>query len=205
MFAGFADLLRGAWWVYPLVAAVSGGDVLFPVIPSDTVVIIGGVIAGQGELILVLIIVMAALGAFLGDNAAYWIGRRGRAPVRNRLLRGERGRRSLEWAEDTLRRHGGTFIVAGRYVPGGRTATTVAAGIADYPWARFALFDALGATTWATYTTLAGYIGGQAFQQRFLLGLALSLSLCATVAAIIEIAPWIHRRAKTRAGRQHGR
>lgn len=194
MFDSLIDLIHGAWWAYPLILGVSAGDVVAPILPSETVVITAGVIAGRGGLYIVPVIVMAAIGAFIGDNVAYWIGRRASNVATRLLARGERGKRSLAWAERTLEHHGGTFVVVGRYIPGGRTAVTLAAGITRYPYRRFAAADAIGASTWGAYSALIGYAGGHVFEQHATLALVVALGVSLVLAGLVELGRWLWRR-----------
>src|SRR5262249_17215887 len=76
--------------------------------------------------------------------------RRPRGPrARPRFARGERARASLAWAERQLRERGGELIVIARFIPAGRTAVTLSAGILRYPYRRFIVFDAAAALFWA--------------------------------------------------------
>ena len=82
MFGQFTRLVSDAsGWAYGIVFLFAVLDALVPVVPSEASVITAGVVAAAGGLYLPLIIAAAAGGAFLGDNAAYLIGRRS-APVR---------------------------------------------------------------------------------------------------------------------------
>ena len=169
-------------------------DALIPIVPSETAVITAGVVAGAGDLSLWLIIPAAASGAFLGDNTAYFIGRRfgGRAVAR--FFPGEKARRRIDWAEAQLDERGGELIVVARFIPGGRTAVTLSAGLLGYPWRRFAPFDALAAFIWASYAALLGYYGGRTFESFW--GLAVALATAFAVAAAIEGVRWILRRRR---------
>ena len=75
-------------------------------------------------------------------------------PAAGRPLRGKavpriKGARRRAWAEQTLERHGGPVIFGARFVPGGRTATTVSAGPLRMSWRRFAAFAGAAAVGWA--------------------------------------------------------
>jgi membrane-associated protein len=61
-------------------------DAVVPVVPSETAVITDGVVAGAGDLSLAMIVPAAGAGAFLGDNSAYWVGRRFGTRVVDRLF-----------------------------------------------------------------------------------------------------------------------
>lgn len=166
---------------YPLVFVASGADVLFPLIPSETIVLTASVLAAQGELLIVGIVPLVALGAFLGDNLCYLLGFRVGDPVAARLFDDEKGRARLAWAKGALRRHGGALIGVGRFIPGGRTATTFAAGALGMPYRRFLVADACAATLWAVYISMLGYLGGETFEDEFWLPLAASLGCAMAV------------------------
>jgi membrane-associated protein len=77
-------------------------DAILPVVPSETAVITAGVVASGGRLSLPLIILAAAVGATLGDDTAYLIGRRFGVAVVNRFLNGETERAPITWAKGKL-------------------------------------------------------------------------------------------------------
>jgi membrane protein DedA with SNARE-associated domain len=80
-----------------------------------------------------------------------------------RWREGEKARARLEWAERQLAERGGELIAVGRFIPGGRTAVTLGAGILGFPWGRFLLYDAFASLGWALFASLLGYYGGKAF------------------------------------------
>jgi membrane-associated protein len=167
-----------------------------PVVPSETAVITAGVVAAAGDLSLAIIIPAAAAGAFLGDNAAYAIGRGFGDRVTTRFFRREKAKKRISWAERQLEERGGELIVVGRFIPGGRTAVTLSAGTLRYPWGRFALFDAIAALSWALYAALLGYFGGRAFEDAPWKGLLLALGIAFTVTAGIELVRWALKRRR---------
>jgi membrane-associated protein len=181
-------------WAYAIVFAVAFLDALIPVVPSETTVITAGVVAGAGDLSLAIIIPVAAAGAFAGDNVAYFIGRRFGHRVTRRFFRGDKGRRSLDWAESQLQERGGELILVARFIPAGRTAVTLSAGTLKYPWRRFAIFDAIAGLTWACYAALLGYYGGKAFEDAPWKGLLLALGIAFSVAGGVELTRWLLKR-----------
>ncbi len=68
MFESLTEYVSGSPWTYAFLFAVSALDVVFPVVPSEASVITAGVLASSGDLILVLVIVLAAAGAILGNE-----------------------------------------------------------------------------------------------------------------------------------------
>src|SRR5215218_7151416 len=132
-------------------------DAIVPAFPSETAVIALGVASGSGIGVgTALLVTLAALGAFLGDNLSYWLGRRYGARVADRALRGEKGRARREWAERTLERHGAMIIIVCRFIPGGRTAVTLTAGIVGYRRRRFVAATGVAALIWANYAFWIG-------------------------------------------------
>jgi membrane-associated protein len=179
---------------YPVVFVAAGADVLFPLIPSETIVITAAVLAAQGELWIWLIVPLVALGAFLGDNLCYLLGRKIGDPVADRLFKGEKGQARLQWAEEALRRRGAILIGVGRFIPGGRTATTFAAGTLEMPYRQFAAADALAAVLWAFYVSMLGYLGGETFQDNLWLPLGSSFACAMAVGAGFEVWRRVQRR-----------
>lgn len=62
----FLESISSSPWFYAAIFAVAFLDSVVPVVPGETTVILGGIAAGQGELSLVLVIVVGAIGAFSG-------------------------------------------------------------------------------------------------------------------------------------------
>lgn len=182
---------------YPIVFVACATDVLFPLIPSETVVITATVLAAQGDLFIWLIVPLVAFGAFLGDNVCYWLGRRIGDPIADRLFRGEKGQARLKWAERALCRRGAILIGVGRFIPGGRTATTFAAGTLEMPYRQFVVADAFAAALWALYISMLGYLGGETFKNDLWLPLASSLACAMAVGLGFEAwRRWQRRRGK---------
>jgi membrane protein DedA with SNARE-associated domain len=101
----------------------------------------------------------------------------------------------LATAERQLDQRGGTIIVVSRFVPGGRTATMVAAGAVGMAWRRFAPLDLAAAAIWSLYAGLIGFFGGTAFEDEPLVGVGLALGLATLLGLIIEAGRrLLHRR-----------
>jgi membrane protein DedA with SNARE-associated domain len=183
-----AGMLTDSPLTYLLVFGLVALDVLFPLLPAEASVLIAAVLAGTGRLSLAWVVVAATLGAFVGDNVAYWIGRAAGRPLVERVMRGHAER--LEQVGDQFHDRGGSFIIIGRFVPGGRTAVSVGAGVLHYPWARFIAYDAVAAVVWALQAALPGYIGGVMFADRPWIGLAIGVVLAVVITVTLE---WIRR------------
>jgi membrane-associated protein len=179
---------------YPVVAVSAATDVLFPLIPSETIVITASVLAAQGDLLIWVIVPAVAIGAFVGDNLCYLLGRRIGDPVADRLFDDEQGQARLKWAEEALCRRGAILIGIGRFIPGGRTVTTFAAGTLEMPYRQFVVADAIAASLWAVYVSMLGYLGGETFKDSLWLPLATSFACAMAVGAGFEVWRRLQRR-----------
>jgi membrane-associated protein len=190
-------------WIYLAIFALAWVDGFLPAFPSETAVITAGVFAASGQPQWVLVVVVAALGAFAGDCTSYALGHRLRHRVARRAGTGTRRAAALARARRTLDARGGVIIIVARYVPGGRTAVTLTAGAVGYPLRRFAGFAALAALSWGLYGTLVGLVGGAAFEREPLKGLALGLGLALSVTVVVEVVRhYLRRRTREAASRQ---
>jgi len=185
---GLIDLLTGSGWTYPLLFGICLGDAVFPILPSETAAIVCGIQAARGKLSLEWVLVLAALGAFAGDNTSYaggrWLGR----PVQQRLFSGETAQRRLDWAKRFLTERGSYVLIVARFIPGGRTATTFTAGLVKFSWhRRFAPYIALAAVLWAGYAVLLGYIGGRTFRNQPIYAVVLAFGIAALITVGVEL------------------
>ena len=195
MFDSIFHLLSDSPQAYFILLGVCAGDAVLPALPSESAVILAGVLSVVGDLSLPWVLAVAALGAFIGDNTSYAIGRFIGHPVRRRFFDGERGRRAIAWAREQLRRRGGTLIIVARFIPGGRTATTFTCGLTQFSWARFAGFAAIAAVLWALYGGLLGYFGGRMFHDRPWLALLVAFAIAGGVTLVVESVRRFRERA----------
>ena len=156
-------------WTYLLVgvlAFLETGAFVGLIAPGETTVIVGGVIAGQGEIDLFVLITVTWICAVAGDLASYTVGRRlGRAWL---LRHGERLKITedrLEQVERFFEKRGGMTILIGRFIGFVRALAPFIAGTSRMPLRRFLPYDVLGAGAWsATFATL-GYVFWHSFDQ----------------------------------------
>jgi membrane-associated protein len=162
-------------------------DGFFPLVPSETMVIAASFLAAHGERALWVIPIVAAMGSFVGDHVSFFVGRMVDQPTQRRVFRNARSRALLEWAAGTLHERGGALIIAARFVPGGRTVATFAAGSLGMTWRRFAIADAAASILWAGFATALGYYGGHLLAGNKWLGLGLALLIGALTAGAGEV------------------
>jgi membrane-associated protein len=172
---------------YLIAILIPALDAIFPVLPSETAIIALGVAtAGSADPRIALLVACAALGAFLGDNLCYLIGRRFGPWVERRFFSSEKGKQRREWAEHSLERFGTQIIIICRFIPGGRTAVTLSCGLIGYSRRRFVVATAIAAVIWALYAFFLGRLGGQAFEDRPWLGFLVAFGGTVVVTGLIE-------------------
>ncbi len=178
-------LITNSPLTYLVIMALSAFDVLMPILPAEATITAASVLAGQGKLNVVWIMLAAGIGAFIGDNVAYWIGRAAGRPLVEKVLRGNTGQ--LEGVQEQFDRRGGTFIIIGRFIPGGRTAVAIGAGVLHFSWSQFLLYDAVAAVIWAVQAAIPGFIGGALIQDRPWLAMIFGFVLSALLATGIAL------------------
>jgi membrane protein DedA with SNARE-associated domain len=130
-------------------------------VPGETILILASVYAGTGRLSIVLVALLGFCGAVLGDNIGFAIGHFGGRPLIERY-----GRyifltpARIERATGFFDRHGGWIIVIARFIEGLRQANGIIAGISGIHWAKFLVFNAIGAALWVGVWASVGYFSG---------------------------------------------
>src|SRR5215212_8692703 len=152
-------LAHGLILLFALVAVESAGVPL----PGETALVAAAILAERGHYSLVAVIAVAAAAAIAGDNAGYWIGRKGGRALLRRIpvVRGY-FERALPPSERFFRRHGAKTVFLGRFVAILRVTAAWLAGISRMPWWRFLLWNATGGIVWAAAVAVVAYKFGDA-------------------------------------------
>ena len=184
------------WWFLGVIFGIAFLDSIVPVVPSETTVIIGGVAVSIGEApyLLWMVIVAGGVGAFLGDNAAYTIGRSFAPRLERRARRRPKFRARLDWAESQIKARGGLLLVTARFIPGGRTVLTVSSGITRQPRVWFMTWVAVACTIWASYAAGLAYVVGKPFENNHTAAFWVAFGTAMSVNVVIELVR--HRRMK---------
>lgn len=194
-FSQIADWVSGNSWSYLIIFAVAVIDAFFPLVPSETTLVIGGTFAASGDLSLPLVILAGTAGAVVGDNISYGIGTVVGEKTVKRWFSSEKAHARFEWAERTLVTRGAYIIIVARFIPLGRTAVTFSAGyVHSLPWRRFIVYDIAAGLVWGTYGALLGYFGGKTFEEHPLLGVALALGIALSLGSLIEFVRHVRQR-----------
>lgn len=135
-------------------------------IPSEVTFLFGGVLAYQGHLNVVLVIVVGTLAELCGSFVSYYAGRLGGRPVVERVGRYLLITKSdVDRVERFLTGRGEWTVAVGRTVPLLRAFTPLVAGFAEIPPVKFGLLSLAGTAVYATALTLIGYAAGGAWDK----------------------------------------
>ncbi len=125
-------------------------------LPGDSLLFTVGVVAGAGKLPILPVIVMLAAASILGDGSGFFLGSTlGYALFKNpnsRIFR----REYLDKTHEFYERHGGKTIIYAKFVPIIRTFAAFIAGVGKMHYARFLMFNVVGAIGWVTSMILLG-------------------------------------------------
>ncbi|MCH5670955.1 DedA family protein [Streptomyces gilvus] len=162
------------------------------VLPGETAVIVGGLLARQGVVDLVWLAVAVVLAAIAGDGVGYELGRRLGPPVlHSRPLR--RHAHGADRTRDLIRRRGPAAVFIGRFVALFRSLVPAMAGASGMPYRRFFLYNALGGLVWGVGNAVLGYAAGAAYQRAEGL-IGRTTALVVAVLVVVALVVWRVRR-----------
>ena len=171
-------------------------------VPGETVLILAAVYAGTGRLNVLLVALLGFCGAVIGDNIGFAIGRFGGRPLVERygryiFLTPQR----IDQASGFFERHGGWIIIVARFIEGLRQANGIIAGISGIRWAKFLVFNAIGAALWVAVWTSVGYFSGSHIDTIYHDGTRYSTYLAVALAVLLLafIARHVVRNRRARA------
>ncbi|MBX5456928.1 MAG: DedA family protein [Thermogemmatispora sp.] len=195
-------------WGYPAVALfimIESSGIPFP---GETMLLLASFLAGvDRQLQIPLVIACAALGAIVGDNLGYLLGRHGGRPLVERFgryvfLKPEH----LERAEQFFARHGDKTVFFGRFIAVLRAWAAFLAGVNRMRWRTFLVYNAAGGIVWATVFGLLGYFAGRVFHDNFAAVEHLARTISWTGALLLVVvglvALLLYRLRRTRLARQ---
>jgi membrane protein DedA with SNARE-associated domain len=173
-------------------------------LPGETMTVVGGFLAGNGDLNYWFLLGSAIAGAVLGDNFGYWIGKMGGWSFlvkAAKLFRIEEKR--LENVKEQFSKNAVSAVVFGRFVTLLRIFAGPMAGIAQMPYGRFLLCNLGGATLWASVTITISYFLGQLIPLQEVIAWVAKLGIVALIAIVGLIAIpliWEYWQKKQMAG-----
>lgn len=171
----FAIHLAGTFYVLPVLTFFCFVDGFLPLFPSETLMIgLGSLWASDRAIHIVFVAIAGAIGAFLGDVTAFYLGRK--IPLRKMPgFRGEKGRKKILWTKSELAKRGTVFILAARFIPLGRIAVNMTAGAVHYPRRKFIPTAAVAGIVWSIYSVSLGAAAGTLVHDSPLIAVALGV------------------------------
>ena len=196
-------------WTYLLVgvmAYLETGAFVGLIVPGETTVIVGGLVAGQGQISLLVLIAIVWTAAVMGDLTSYLIGRKlGRGFMLRHGPRVKITEERLEQVEVFFHKHGGATILVGRFIGVVRALAPFIAGTARMPLGRFLPYDVLGAGAWAITFCVLGYVFWRSFDRltewvsRGLFAFGTGVALILAIIFVFRLAHSADLRRRTRA------
>lgn len=180
----------------PLVFVLVVFDAIFPPLPSESVVIaLGALSVSTGHPALPLLALAAGLGAFLGDNITYEIGRR---IGLDRFAWMRRGWfvRIMTKASAALDHRVSSAVLAARFVPGGRVGVSLVAGAGHIRRSVFRPLTLLSSTCWTAYLLIIGAVAGSWVRDHPALAALAAAGLGLLVGFLIDTASCAIRRRR---------
>jgi len=197
LFTAFTDLMHAinaavlsaseAWWVLPVIFTMCLIDGFFPVVPSESLLVaLASVWAGTaGPWAVVLLALVGAGGAFLGDQIAYSIGK-AVGTRRFRWMNRPKVRKAFDLAEHQLEARGAVLIFTARYIPIGRVAVNFTAGATGFSRRRLTFFHGLACLMWGFYSVGIGALAGQWMAHNKLLAIVISVAIALALGWVID-------------------
>ncbi|MEA2404186.1 MAG: hypothetical protein QOE08_833 [Thermoleophilaceae bacterium] len=156
-------------WTYALVgtmAFLETGAFVGLIAPGEFTVIVGGVVAGQGEIHLIPLLGLVWLCCIAGDTVSFFVGRRlGRSFLERHGPRVKITHERLDMVDGYFERHGGKTVLVGRFIGLVRAIAPFIAGSSGMRYGRFLPYSVIGTGLWASAYTLLGYFFWQSFDK----------------------------------------
>ncbi|MDD1682909.1 MAG: VTT domain-containing protein [Methanoregula sp.] len=150
-------------WTYLILFLIiffETGFVIFPFLPGDSLLFVGGAAAAGGMLDIWLLLITIIIGAVIGDTVNYWIGNYIGLQVFLKRFPTLVKKEYIDRTYGFFEKYGGAAIFVARFVPLVRTFAPFLAGVGSMHYRRFLFYNALGGTCWALGLVLAGYYFG---------------------------------------------
>jgi undecaprenyl-diphosphatase len=192
-------------WTYLLVgvfAFAETGAFVGLVVPGETVMLLGGAVAGQGAIDIYLLIAIAWFSAWAGDTTSFFIGRRlGRDFALRNGPRFGIGHERFEKVEDYFSRHGGKTIFIGRFISLVRAFAPFIAGSSGMRYRAFVPYSILGTGLWASAHILVGYFFSRSIESAAKYAGRGAFVLATTIVVIVAIVT-LYRHFRVEANRR---
>jgi len=183
--------LLAGWLGYALLFAIVFSETGLLVgffLPGDSLLFTVGVVAGAGNLNIVIVNLVLIAAAMIGDSTGYLLGRKTGPRIFNRPNSRLFKREHLIRTQHFYEKHGGKTIIYARFVPIVRTFAAFVAGVAEMPYLRFLPFSVCGATGWVVLMTTLGFtLGKVALVRQYFDKVVLLIIVISLLPAISEV------------------
>jgi membrane protein DedA with SNARE-associated domain len=172
-------------------------------LPGETITIVGGFLAGSGELNYWIVLACAASGAFIGGICGYFIGKYGGWQLMLAFAKVFRIQEAqLEEIKTKFSENSVKAVFFGRFIAILRIFTSPMAGVVEMPFGKFLAVNLGGAITWATVMTTLAFFVGKVVSLEQLLAWVSKFAIVAFGLAIawITVPIWLESRAAKKAG-----
>ncbi len=142
--------------IIPLGAFLENSVILGFIFPGVTLIFLSGYVARTQHESVVVIIILAALGSFLGDNFDYFLGRKAGNVLAHKPL----FKRPIKLVEPFVKKHGVWAVFGGRFSAWSRAWVALVSGIVKFPYWKFAIVSFCSATVWTSIWIVGGYLVG---------------------------------------------
>jgi undecaprenyl-diphosphatase len=191
----------GTYALVGVMAFLETGAFVGLIAPGEFTVIVGGVIAGQGTISVILLLGIVWLSCVLGDTASFFIGRRlGRSFLERHGPRVKITHERLAQVDEYFAKHGGKTILIGRFIGLVRAVAPFVAGASGLSYGRFIPYSIIGTGLWGSFYTLLGYFFYQSFDKVAGYAGKATFVFAALVALIVGIV-WTTRRLRVEENR----
>lgn len=131
-------------------------------LPGESIVLVGGFLAGRGDLGFWQVLACVISGAVVGNTFGYWVGVYGGWPLVLRVSRWFRiDEQKLLDVKQRFSNNAARAVFFGRFITLLRIFAGPLAGIVEMPFAQFMLYNVLGAVVWASAIVTGAYFAGQ--------------------------------------------
>ena len=196
--AAISDASRSlGGWAYlavPGFAFLETGAFVGLLVPGETAVVVGGVVAERGDATLPLLIGLVWFAAVAGDLVSFALGRRmGRPFLDSHGARLRIRPAQVARVERFFARYGGKAVLLGRFVGILRALTPFVAGASRLPLRRFLPYSVVGALGWAATFTLVGYAFAGSFESAGETAARISMAAAVIAALLLIVAVRLRR------------
>lgn len=187
-------------WTYGILFAIifaETGLVVTPFLPGDSLIFAAGTLSARdgSPLNVLLLFVLLASAAVLGDTVNYWIGHK----IGPRAFSGNIRFLKKEYLDRThafFEKHGGKTIILARFIPIIRTFAPFVAGVGEMTYIHFFSYNVIGGIVWVALFCFGGYFFGNIpFVERNFSIVVIAIILISVLPAVYE---FIKERSRTK-------